>query len=63
MTLVSDVTSTSITVLDTHKETLKDICKARLVNDTMKSQIKCFESVKEMVTATSFNTNSKVKIV
>lgn len=51
MTLLIGVTTTLITVLDGHKETMGDTHKAILVNDIMKVQIKCFDSKIDVVTA------------
>lgn len=51
MTLLLGDTSTSIAVPGTHNETVEDIHKARQVTNIMKVQIKCFESIREKVTA------------
>lgn len=46
MTVVLGLISTSIAVFDAHNETIEDKDRARLVNDTIKVQIKCFESMR-----------------
>ena len=64
MILVLGDTSTSITVLGTHNETLEDIHKAKQVTNIMKVQIKCFEVQQTRSLPTgSFPINRKIKIV